>query len=127
MTGVQTCALPISDAVANLGSCWSVDAYVGDPDKAEAVIEWTHYKQYAGTMLRGVEWYVFDKRTGLIAEIRAYCEADSANTYLLYLRYQKLRGVLDDGNYRRECELLRNVLKESPQPQWKEFLARWND
>lgn len=73
----------------------------------------------------GAVWGAY--RAGRIAEIRAYCEADSANTYLLYLRYQKLRGVLDDGNYRRECELLRNVLKESPQPQWKEFLARWND
>jgi predicted PolB exonuclease-like 3'-5' exonuclease len=64
-------------------------------------------------------------RAGRIAEIRAYCEADSANTYLLYLRYQCLRGVLDEANFARECALLRGVLEASDTPQWKEFLARW--
>jgi len=73
----------------------------------------------------GAVWGAY--REGKVAEIRAYCEADSANTYLLYLRYQKLRGVLDTANYERECALLRAVLEASPQPQWKEFLARWTE
>jgi predicted PolB exonuclease-like 3'-5' exonuclease len=64
-------------------------------------------------------------RAGGIAEIRAYCEADSANTYLLWLRYQQLRGVLDEANYARECGLLRAHLETSGAPHWKEFLARW--
>lgn len=70
--GADVIAQRWADAVAHLGSCWTVDCFVGDPDKAEAVIEWTHFKQYADTMLRGVEWYRFDPDSGLITEIRAY-------------------------------------------------------
>jgi hypothetical protein len=41
-------------------------------DGSRAVIEWTHFKTSAGTVLRGDEWYVFDSRSGLIREIGAY-------------------------------------------------------
>jgi predicted PolB exonuclease-like 3'-5' exonuclease len=64
-------------------------------------------------------------RAGRIAEIRAYCECDSANTYLLWLRFQRLRGVLDEANYANECVRLREYLEKSGAPHWKEFLARW--
>jgi methyltransferase len=70
--GAATIADRWSAAVAQLGSCWTVDSFVGDARRGEAVIEWTHFKQRAGTVLRGVEWYRFDLPTGLIAEIRAY-------------------------------------------------------
>ena len=66
-------------------------------------------------------------QSGAIAQIRSYCEADSANTYLLFLRFQLLRGVLDRAQYRRECGLLRATLEKLKEPHWDEFLERWTD
>lgn len=66
-------------------------------------------------------------RAGQIREIRAYCEADCANTYLLYLRYQLLRGAWDGDRYDKECSLLRVVLEKSQSRHWREFLARWKE
>ncbi|MEO8718972.1 MAG: 3'-5' exonuclease [Burkholderiales bacterium] len=63
---------------------------------------------------------------GRIAEIRDYCEADTANTYLLYLRFQKLRGALAEAQYAKECALLRGTLEKLKAPHWREFLARWS-
>ncbi|MGQ0849886.1 MAG: nuclear transport factor 2 family protein [Actinomycetota bacterium] len=60
------------EAVASLGSRWTVDQVIADPASAIAVIEWTHFKTRQGKVLRGDEWYRFDPATGLIAEIRAY-------------------------------------------------------
>ena len=59
-------------AVEELGSVWTVDSVMTDPDTARAVMEWTHFKTEDGTVLRGDEWYEFDPETGLIEEIRAY-------------------------------------------------------
>ena len=59
-------------AVQNLGSIWTIDEIILDPPTARGVIEWTHFKTFQGTTLRGDEWYVFDPQTGLIEEIRAY-------------------------------------------------------
>ncbi|TCK25941.1 SnoaL-like protein [Pseudonocardia endophytica] len=52
-------------------SAWTVDAIAVDAARRVAVCEWTHFKQAAGVLLRGTEWYEFDGE-GLIAEIRAY-------------------------------------------------------
>jgi methyltransferase len=59
-------------AVERLGSIWTVDTIVADPTTGTAVMEWTHFKTFEGTVLRGDEWYVFDPVSGLISEIRAY-------------------------------------------------------
>ena len=63
---------------------------------------------------------------GRLAEIRDYCEADTVNTYLLYLRFQKLRGALTPAQQDRECALLRGALEKSKGAHWREFLARWS-
>jgi len=68
-------------------------------------------------------WDAFQQ--GHIAAIRNYCETDVANTYLLYQRFQLVRGVLDDAQYRRECELVRTTLSKSGENHWREFLAGW--
>lgn len=65
-------------AVANFGSYWTIDALVIDERKAESVIEWTHFKTKQGTVLRGTEWVVFDRHSGLIKEIRAYYASPQA-------------------------------------------------
>lgn len=59
-------------AVETLGSHWTVDEVICDPDTDRAVIEWTHHKRAAGVVLRGDEWYRFAPESGLISEIRAY-------------------------------------------------------
>lgn len=70
--GAETIGRRWAEAVANLGSMWTVDQVLCDPVTARAVIEWTHFKTRTGTILRGDEWYVFDPVTGLIEEVRAY-------------------------------------------------------
>ena len=64
-------------------------------------------------------------QAGRHAEIRNYCEADVVNTYLLFLRFQRMRGVLEDAQYRSECDVVRATLAKSSEPHWKEFLAKW--
>jgi hypothetical protein len=59
-------------------------------------------------------------------EIRRYCEADVMNTYLLYLRFQQLRGTLSAGQYAAEVSLAREKIAATGQPHWQEFLAAWN-
>jgi len=62
---------------------------------------------------------------GEIAAIRDYCEADCANTYLLYLRFQMMRCVYTAERYGSECALLRSLLEKRPEPHWHEFLSLW--
>jgi 3'-5' exonuclease len=65
--------------------------------------------------------------SGDTAKIRDYCEADTANTYLLFLRYQLLRGVFSKDVFKKETEILRKHLKALDKPHWREFLQLWND
>ncbi len=69
-------------------------------------------------------WDAF--QSGEIIEIRNYCETDVVNTYLLFLRFQFLRGILDDEQYLYENELVRATLKKSSELHWKEFLTQWH-
>ena len=64
-------------------------------------------------------------QAGQIARIRGYCEADVANTYLVYLRFQMMRGALTPDKYRQEINLVRVTLEKSPDPHWREFLQLW--
>jgi hypothetical protein len=70
--GARTIGEKWRAAVQNLGSYWTVDHVIVDPDTDRAVIEWSHFKTRQGKVLRGDEWYVFDSQSGLIREIRAY-------------------------------------------------------
>jgi predicted PolB exonuclease-like 3'-5' exonuclease len=64
---------------------------------------------------------------GDIAKIRDYCEADTANTYLLYLKFQLLRGAFTKAAYEKEVKAFRETLKDLDKPHWREFLQLWND
>lgn len=68
-------------------------------------------------------WDAFQR--GEIEAIRSYCETDAANTYLIFLRFQFLRGCLDQAQYERECTLVRETLEKSASPHWREFLREW--
>lgn len=62
---------------------------------------------------------------GKIKEIRDYCETDALNTYLIYLRYELMRGNLDEAGHKRESELVRKTLREAGKPHFNEFLKAW--
>ena len=64
-------------------------------------------------------------QAGKLADIRNYCEIDVANTYLLFLRFQLMRGALTGEQYAAECDLVRSTLAKAAEPHWKEFLQRW--
>jgi len=72
----------------------------------------------------GSQVYAAYKR-GEIEAIRAYCETDVANTYLLFQRFQLIRGVIDAGAYDREMALFRDYLAMQTAPHWREFAAAW--
>jgi predicted PolB exonuclease-like 3'-5' exonuclease len=72
----------------------------------------------------GSQVYAAWKR-GEIEAIRNYCETDVANTYLLFQRFQLIRGVIDAGQYDREVALFRDWLSAQAGPHWKEFAAAW--
>ncbi len=62
---------------------------------------------------------------GDIAGIRNYCESDVVNTYLVYLRFELMRGNLDQDQYEVECARVKKVLADSAQPHFEEFLNAW--
>ncbi len=62
---------------------------------------------------------------GKLAEIRNYCETDVVNTYLVFARFQLMRGQFSPARYEKECELVRHTLSKHEEPHWKEFLAAW--
>ena len=64
-------------------------------------------------------------RRGEIQAIRDYCEADVVNTFVLFLRFQVMRGLIASEQYEAECTLLRETLGRRPEPHWREFLSLW--
>ena len=62
---------------------------------------------------------------GGIREIRDYCETDVLNTWLIYLRFEFMRGHLDQSDLDREFALVRSTLESMEQPHLQEFLAAW--
>ena len=62
---------------------------------------------------------------GKIGEIRDYCETDAANTYLVFLRFQLMRGTLSAAEYAIETTRLHSYLTELKRPHWDDFLAAW--
>jgi hypothetical protein len=62
---------------------------------------------------------------GKIAEIRAYCETDVLNTWLVYLRFLLMRGQLTAAEHDDEIARARAFLAASAAPHWKEFREAW--
>jgi hypothetical protein len=62
---------------------------------------------------------------GGVARIRAYCETDVLNTYLIYLRFELLRGHLNAAEHAHEVARVRRLLQESTAAHLKEFAAAW--
>jgi predicted PolB exonuclease-like 3'-5' exonuclease len=64
---------------------------------------------------------------GGIDEIRNYCETDVLNTFLVYLRFEFMRGNLDQAALEREFELVRETLRAMGESHLEEFLNAWRD
>ena len=62
---------------------------------------------------------------GEIERIRAYCETDALNTFLVYLRYELMRGRLSRDAYERECDVVRDGLRDDARGHLTEFLEAW--
>ncbi|MGE4350146.1 MAG: 3'-5' exonuclease [Candidatus Berkiella sp.] len=68
-------------------------------------------------------WYNYQQ--GKIEEIRNYCETDVINTYLVYLRFQQMRGYLSEDNLEQELSLLKDYLRSENKPHLTAFLQEW--
>jgi predicted PolB exonuclease-like 3'-5' exonuclease len=62
---------------------------------------------------------------GGIESIRAYCETDVLNTWLIYMRFQLLRGRLEPSSYEAACARLREMLAAEDKPHLGAFLDAW--
>lgn len=62
---------------------------------------------------------------GKVNEIRDYCETDVLNTYLVYLRFQQIRGKLTEEEYIAECDIVKEFLGLNDKEHFKKFLLEW--
>ncbi len=64
-------------------------------------------------------------QAGNITGIRRYCETDVLNTYLVYLRFELLRGRLTRAAHESELERVRALLRAGEEPHFAQFLQAW--
>ena len=62
---------------------------------------------------------------GGIRDIRHYCETDVLNTWLVFLKFEHMRGHLDAADLAREFALVRSSLGKMKEAHIDEFLAAW--
>jgi predicted PolB exonuclease-like 3'-5' exonuclease len=63
---------------------------------------------------------------GQIEQIRNYCETDVLNTFLIYLRFELMRGRFMREEYDAEVAHVREALQAQPKAHIQEFLAAWH-
>lgn len=69
---------------------------------------------------------VWDRvQAGEIGAVRDYCETDVLNTYLVFLRYQLLRGRQTAQGHEQACARLRQALEQDGRPHLRRFLEAW--
>jgi hypothetical protein len=62
---------------------------------------------------------------GKLDLIRNYCETDVLNTFLIYLRFEMMRGRLLRDEYQAEVARVRDVLQAQGKSHFQEFVAAW--
>lgn len=66
-------------------------------------------------------------QAGEIEGIRNYCETDVLNTYLVFLRFELIRGRLTRNDYEQTCQQVRDELLRENKPHLNEFLQNWQE
>lgn len=64
---------------------------------------------------------------GRLEEIRGYCETDVMNTWMMYCRFQVIRGVQSMAAFEAEVALAKALLSSLPGQHWREYLAAWKE
>jgi 3'-5' exonuclease len=66
-------------------------------------------------------------QAGNLLGIRRYCETDVLNTYLIYLRFELMRGRFTRERHAEEVERVKALLRagKEDQPHFAEFLQAW--
>ncbi|MBI5450750.1 MAG: 3'-5' exonuclease [Gammaproteobacteria bacterium] len=64
-------------------------------------------------------------RDGGIDDIRNYCETDVLNTYMVYLRFELMRGKMTREAYQAECARVRQELQSSGRAHLQAFEQAW--
>jgi predicted PolB exonuclease-like 3'-5' exonuclease len=64
-------------------------------------------------------------QAGQIVRIRQYCETDVLNTYLIYLRFELMRGRFTAQLYAEEVARVKTLLAAGTEPHFGEFLRAW--
>jgi predicted PolB exonuclease-like 3'-5' exonuclease len=62
---------------------------------------------------------------GRLEDVRRYCETDVMNTWLLYCRFQQMRGGFTTAEHEREVALARETIAAADEPHWAEYLKAW--
>jgi hypothetical protein len=62
---------------------------------------------------------------GNLTGIRQYCETDVLNTYLIYLRFEMMRGRFTRERYAEEVERVKVLLRAGKESHFAEFLRAW--
>ena len=65
---------------------------------------------------------------GQTDDVRRYCETDVMNTYLVYCRFQKMRGGFTEAEYEQEIAYVKETLGQlaPAETHWAEYLAAWS-
>ncbi len=69
-------------------------------------------------------WTAF--QSGALKSIRDYCETDVLNTWLVFLRFQLMRGQVSREQHHIEESKVRDYLARKNLPHFVEFLQRWD-
>ena len=64
---------------------------------------------------------------GQTDDVRRYCETDVMNTYLVYCRFQKMRGGFTEAEYQQEIAYVKETLGQlaPAESHWSEYLEAW--
>lgn len=68
-------------------------------------------------------WEMF--LAGNLLEIRDDCEMAVLNTYLIFLRFELMRGHLTLSLYQQACQQLKQLLQTEQKPHLQKFLQAW--
>lgn len=65
-------------------------------------------------------------QAGQLDQIRAYCETDVVNTYLVYCKFQLMRGGFMSDDYNEEVAFVKAALAKEEGAHWREYLAAFD-